>query len=435
MSQVMSGRKSLASLRANARAHGDLLSNSSLVILTTAGNAALGFVFWIVAARFLTADAVGVAAAAISATTLIGTIGMFGMGTLLISSVGTVSRARAGRFIVAGIAIASIASFLGGLGYVALTPVLFPMVAQSSFLANFLIVVVAVLTAVGLVLDEAIIGLLSSGIQLLRNLVFAAVKLALLVVLALLIGSAQPTVILGAWAIGLAVSLVVAAVRLRSLGVLLLVGPRLPSTRMGGATLDHNLLNIALLVPTAGLPLIVAAGSTAASTGAFYIAFAIVGLLNAIPSAFTLSLFAAGAREPEALGAKLRVSMIVCLAVGLPVAVLIVLLRDPLLQIFGPSYAELAAPALALLAVAYLPRLVPYHFMAIGRVSGRIRRTALVAALATAAEFCAAWAGLGLGGLFGLSLAVLIVVTLEALVFLPAVVAAVRTRPARTVTR
>ncbi|WEO76156.1 hypothetical protein BJQ94_12320 [Cryobacterium sp. SO2] len=430
---MTAGRKSLASLRAGARAHTDLLSNSSLVVLTTAANAALGFVFWIVAARFLTADVVGIAAAAISATTLIGTIGMFGMGTLLISSVGTVSRALAGRFIVAGIAIAGIASFLGGLGYVSLTPVLFPAVAQSSLLANSLIVVVTVLTAIGLVLDETIIGLLSSGIQLLRNLVFAAVKLALLVVLALLAGSAQPAVLLGAWAIGLAVSLVVAAARLRSLGVRLLVAPRLPSARMGGATLDHNLLNIALLVPTAGLPLLVAAGSTAAGTGAFYIAFAIVGLLNAIPSAFTLSLFAAGAREPEALGAKLRVSLAACLAVGVPMAVLIVLLREPVLHLFGPSYAAMAAPALALLAAAYLPRLVPYHFIAIGRVGGRIRRTACIAAIATVAELCAAWAGLRVGGLTGLALSVLVVVTLEALVFLPTVLAAVRSRPARTV--
>lgn len=429
----MSAKQPMASLRAGARAHGELLSNSSLVILTTGGNAVLGFVFWIAAARFLTADAVGVAAAAISATTLIGTLGMFGMGTLLISSVGTVSPARAGRFIAAGVTIAGIASFLGGLGYVVLSPVLFPSVAQSSFLANTLIVVVAVLTAVGLVLDEAIIGLLSSGIQLMRNLVFAAVKLALLVVFALLAGPSQPTAILAAWAIGLAVSLLVAAARLRTLGVFLFVTPRFPSTRMGGATLDHNLLNIALLVPTAGLPLIVAAGSTAASTGAFYIAFAIVGLLNAIPSAFTLSLFAAGAREPESLAAKLRVSMIVCLAAGLPAALLIILLRDPLLQLFGPSYAALAAPALALLALTYLPRLVPYHFIAIGRIGGRIRRTALVVSIATVGEFCAAWAGLRLGGLVGLSLGVLLVVTLEALVFLPSVIAALRAHPARAV--
>ena len=434
MTQVASGRKSLASLLADVRAHGDLLGNSTLVVLTVAANAALGFLFWIVAARCLTADAVGVAAAAISATTLIGTIGMFGMGTLLIASVGTVSRQRAGRYIAAGITIASIASFVGGLGYVALAPFFFAAVAQSSFLANSLIVVLTVLTAVGLVLDEAIIGLLWSGIQLLRNLVFAGLKLGLLVVLVLLVGSSQPTVILGAWAVGLAVSLVVAAVRLRSLGVRLLVVPRLPSNRMGGATLDHNLLNIALMVPTAGLPLIVAAGSTAASTGAFYIAFAIVGLLNAIPSAFTLSLFAAGARDPAALGARLRVSIVACLAGGIPVVILVVLLREPLLQLFGPSYAELAAPALALLAVTYIPRLVPYHFIAIGRVGGRIRRTALAAAVAAVAESCAAWAGLGLGGLFGLSLAVLLVVTFEALVLLPSVLAAVRAHSARTVT-
>ena len=44
----------------------------------------LGFVYWAAAARLFSQQAVGYGAAAISAMTLLGTIGMLGMGTLLI---------------------------------------------------------------------------------------------------------------------------------------------------------------------------------------------------------------------------------------------------------------------------------------------------------------------------------------------------------------
>src|SRR5947208_13653015 len=67
------------------RPHADLLSNSGALLGSSVVTSALGFVFWWLAARVASQDTVGTASAAVSAMTLIGTIGMFGLGTLLIA--------------------------------------------------------------------------------------------------------------------------------------------------------------------------------------------------------------------------------------------------------------------------------------------------------------------------------------------------------------
>jgi O-antigen/teichoic acid export membrane protein len=67
------------------RHHMDLFTNAGSLMGTTVITSLVGFAYWWLAARTAPADAVGQASAAVSAMTLIGTIGMFGMGTMLIS--------------------------------------------------------------------------------------------------------------------------------------------------------------------------------------------------------------------------------------------------------------------------------------------------------------------------------------------------------------
>ncbi|HEY0530877.1 MAG TPA: hypothetical protein VGD29_04685, partial [Actinoplanes sp.] len=70
---------------ARLRGHVDLFLNAGSLMATTLITSLFGFAYWWVAARVAPAAAVGQASAAVSAMTLIGTIGMFGMGTMLIS--------------------------------------------------------------------------------------------------------------------------------------------------------------------------------------------------------------------------------------------------------------------------------------------------------------------------------------------------------------
>ena len=77
-------RSPWAAVMAAWRQHQDLLSNASTLAATTCVTSVLGFAYWAIAARLFSQQAVGYSAAAISAMTLLGTIGMLGMGTLLI---------------------------------------------------------------------------------------------------------------------------------------------------------------------------------------------------------------------------------------------------------------------------------------------------------------------------------------------------------------
>src|SRR5438270_13344190 len=67
------------------KANSVILLNAGSLIGTTAVTSALGFAYWWLAARQFSPEAVGLASAAISAMTLLGTFGMLGLGTLLVA--------------------------------------------------------------------------------------------------------------------------------------------------------------------------------------------------------------------------------------------------------------------------------------------------------------------------------------------------------------
>src|SRR5271165_4358212 len=64
--------------------HRDLIHNAINLFATTGVTAGLGFVYWAIGARLYSERSVGYGSAAISAMTLLGTVGMFGLGTVLI---------------------------------------------------------------------------------------------------------------------------------------------------------------------------------------------------------------------------------------------------------------------------------------------------------------------------------------------------------------
>src|SRR6185312_11764393 len=146
-----------------------------------------GFAYWWVAARTAPAEAVGQASAAVSAMTLIGTIGMFGMGTMLISDLGRL-RGRKWELISTCLLVAGCAATAGGLIYVALAHLALPGLqhALGGTPATVLLVFGIALNAMTLVLDEALVGLLQGPLQLMRNFWFSIVKLVLLAALAVL---------------------------------------------------------------------------------------------------------------------------------------------------------------------------------------------------------------------------------------------------------
>src|SRR3954469_12386325 len=108
-----------AGIAAALRGHLDLFLNAGSMMATTAVTSLFGFAYWWVEARTEPAAAVGQASAAISAMTLIGTIGMFGMGTMLISDLPGL-KGRRWELISTCLLVAGSAATVGGVVYVVL---------------------------------------------------------------------------------------------------------------------------------------------------------------------------------------------------------------------------------------------------------------------------------------------------------------------------
>src|SRR5262249_11845617 len=184
-----------------------LLKNSGALLTSTSATAAIGFVFWWIAAKYFSQEAVGVASAAISLMSFLALVGECGLGTLLVgeslrkpdNSVGLISAA-----IIAAV-VSSSALCLGYLAVARIYPAAFAFGGSlnSDFSGAVLFAGCAV-TGLAMVLDSAFVGLLRSLLQTWRTLLASAFKLTLLlaaahagfagsantIVLALIVGQA-----------------------------------------------------------------------------------------------------------------------------------------------------------------------------------------------------------------------------------------------------
>jgi O-antigen/teichoic acid export membrane protein len=405
----------------------DVLGPSASLVGTTVVTSVLGFAYWWAAARMAPIHQVGAATAVISAVTLLGTIGMFGFGTMLIAEAGRCRDVIGPVIATSLLAVTVLATvlaaacwaalqFSGGAVGVAMAP---PWVA-----AGFITGVG--LTAAGMVLDQALVGIRASSVQLYRNSYFSVVKLALFVMVAVTIGSRSQVTMVWAWVAGIAISMVPAAWHLAARGCRLGQPVRLSALRgRGGMTFHHNTLNLSLTLPRLGLPLLVASLLGAHATAAFYAAWMICSFLYILPTHLSTALFAVAVGDIGALTPRLRAAMRVSLLLGGSVAVAIAALAGLAMGSFGPGY-EIARTALVVMAIAYFPNVFKQCYVAVARVNNRLRKAGAVCGTGAVLELCLTGVAGRLDGLTGIALGFLAAVTLEAVYYVPAVLRALR---------
>jgi O-antigen/teichoic acid export membrane protein len=395
--------------------HAELIRNALSLFNATMVASVLGFAFWAVAARSLPRSAVGYGSAATSAMTFLGTIGMFGMGSLLI---GELPRLRRGR---AALAAAATLICVGGAATLAIVFVLIGPLFGGSMRTLIggpwsaaLLVVGVMLTAATLVLDQATIGVMRGGLQLSRNAVFAVGKLLLLFIPAIAVRHPGGVWILAAWTGGLAVSLVALAVLVRRSGTSVLPRPdwRLLRSmrRTAGA---HNALNLVVQGPRLLLPVLVTVLVSSEANAAFYVAYMIVTFLYIVPTHLSTVLFAVVAKDPSALRTKIRFTLRVSAILGAVGVLALVVLASPVLGVLGGGYAA-AALVLRLLALGYLPTTVKLHYIAVCRAADRIGHAAIVLGIGAVLEIGGAAIGAFAGGLTGLTVGFLLAMVAEA---------------------
>jgi O-antigen/teichoic acid export membrane protein len=401
--------------------HRDLLTNAGSLIASTGVASVLGLVYWLFATRVFSQRAVGYGSAAVSAMTLLGTIGMFGLGTLLIGELPR-RKARAG-LVMAALLACGLGSLVLGLGFAYVAPHLSQnfsdMIGTPGRAAVFAFGVAA--TGVSLVFDQATIGLMRGGLQLWRNIAFAVIKMLILPVTAFILHSDFGAGITLSWVAGTVLSLVVLAVRLRMAGTPVLSRPDWGVLRgLGKTAMAHNWLNLAMTMPYYLLPVLVTVIVSPSANAAFYLAATLSNFLFIVPAHLATVLFAVVAKDPQVVARKMRFALRLSFVIGLPGMAIMILGAHLALSLFGHGYTEATVP-LWLMTLGY-PAAVPKGlYIAVCRASGKITRAATVLTICSSAELAAAVAGGVVGGLYGLSLALLAVRYAEALVTAPAV--------------
>jgi O-antigen/teichoic acid export membrane protein len=395
-------------------------------------------VFWIVADREFPKAEVGHAIAATNAMQLLGTIGMFGLGTMLIGELPKRARDRGGLF-AASMAASATGSAVLGVIFAAVVGLYFSDAGHLPGIGGtpgqaLIFVAGVVLTGATMVFDEGTIGLLRGGVQLWRNMAMSAIKLAVLPVLALFLHDAYGVGISLSLVIATAGSVIPAAVMLTRGGSPVYHRPDWQSLRrLFPVAVSHNWLNLATAIPPSLIPVVVPLAVGAAQNSVFYDVWMISSLLFMVPVHLGTVLFALASASPEVMAEKLRFVLRISLLIGLPAMAVLAVAAHFALNLFGPGYAALGSVPLWLRIIGYVPQMPRAQFVAVSRATNRVGRAAGLICFFALCEVAAVYFGGKLGdryvggqhgGLYGLSLAYLGVLVMEGLITAPTVLRA-----------
>lgn len=406
----------------------DFLLSSASLGASQAVTAVVGFVFWIIAARLFSQSEVGVASAVISGMSLVGAIGVMGLGTLLIYDIPRHPGREMGMIAASLIASMAIGGLLG-LAFVAAAPFLSSELGPVGATA-IMVVTVAIgagLTSASLVIDQAVIGLMRSSLQLVRNILASLLRLALLAAFGLIGLTSGSLAIVGAWVASVGLSMLALgaySAQRRSLRRAYPLHWDFLGAQRSSA-LKHHLLNLAIQVPGWAMPVIALAVLSARVNAGFYFAWLLVGFASFVEVSFIWVLYASAVREPGSMArwgwVSLRLSIVAAVAgvIGLWV------LGPLVIEIFGAGYADVAQGALVVLPLTLFPTVIKGHYITIHRVRGTVAAAAVLVSFGAVLEMIGGWIGASTGGLLGLGVGVVVAMVLETIPMLPLVIAVI----------
>jgi O-antigen/teichoic acid export membrane protein len=387
--------------------------------------AVLGLVFWVLAARLVDAHEVGVAAAAISAQTLLGIVTVLGIGTVLISDLSKHPPRRQRQLILRGLLVVAVsAGALGGV-LVALSPLFTDNLKEAlgDPLGAVAFVVGVVAAAWAIVSDEAALGVKKASVQVHRNLLASSLRFPITAVL-LMLGLTDSLVLQICWVLPLVVSVPFALWRLKL--------PRRqrgeepgPSLRADvvtyrGHALRNHALSLSLASASQMVPVIAGVTLASVANAEFAIAWLMATFVFLPPYLLAIALFAHGANVSteefrksmeKTLPASLLLSALLCVGAWL--------LGEPVLMIFGGDYASESWKILALLVPAGLWMCFKDHLVALWRSQRRFGLATKLAGAALVIEIAGASIGAVVGGAVGLCVGWLIAMAVEALLSVP----------------
>jgi len=351
----------------------DQMLRSSLYLILNYGlQAALGFAFWIIAARLFSTASVGRASLLFSAATFISFFGLLGFNVTFLRYL-PITRQRS-RLITAGVTLVAACSGVLALIYVLFTPI---VARPISFVVHSLPLTLGfvILTAgvgVNSLTDSIFIAAGKANYNAFVDGIIGGISKIVLVLL--LVGG-------GAYGIFGAASGGLMAAAISSL---LLMAWRLrwrpkfknfrqllkPVFRFSGMNYVGSIMT---LLPTLIVPVIVLNKIGASGAAYYYVAFQLANILYQAAYSVEQAFLVEGSHAGVISRAVLIRSARVLLALCIPAFIVVILCGHELLLAFGPKYGANADSSLIPLTAAVLPIAIGNWCLTILRLSNQLR--------------------------------------------------------------
>ena len=403
---------------------------SYALVANTVGTSGIGLIYWAVAARLYGPEALGRAAALISALMLVAILSQLNLSSTLMRFLPQMGAMSARRLIIFGYLASSLTAVAGSVIFVTVLPRLSPewrFMDDSAFLA-VLFAVSVVVWEVFTLQDAVLIGLQRAFIVPVENVFYALAKLALLVVAAQLLGS---TDILFSWMIPL-----VLLIPVINWLIFRCLKDRSPHDSVPGmrvrhlarfASVDYAGVICGQIVANA-LPLLVISVLGPVAAGSIYIATLITSGVATVGTSFSTGLLVEGAAAPDRLPELVRGALKRCVIIMCPATILLVFGARFILRVYGGSYVSTVV-LFQLLALSLLPFCIETIAFSLDRIAGKPIRATLSQLAIAVLTLGGSWLLFGRLGISAVGVAWLGAGIVVALVRLPTVLAALRRRP------
>ena len=409
--------------RIKALVHLPLYSNALFLMTASISGAILGFIFWIIAARLYSAEQVGLASATIASMGVVVSLSRLGLDMGLVRFLqqnGEKDISVINTVLTIGL-ISSVTAalvFIAGLG--AWSPALVFIRENPAYLIAFFVFCSA--STLSVFTDYTCIAGRKAHFATARSLVFTILKIPLAIEL---VGLLNEFGIFSSWGISLVVALLVSMIFF------------LPRSRPGyrffftiKKQVVRDMMRFAFAnyvasflwsAPAMVFPIIVLNLIGAESNAFFYIAWAISSVLTTVSNDTSTSLFAEGSFDEAQLKANIKRSLKMTGVLLLPSVILVLVLADKLLLLFGGTYSTSATALLRILALASIPTAVNTIFMAIKRVQKDLKVLTSLTAFVAVVTLVLAFMLIPRMGIEGVGIAWLVGQTAAALVVLVSV--------------
>jgi O-antigen/teichoic acid export membrane protein len=363
-----------------------LYRNAVYLVVGTAVISITAFVFWIIAARFYPAEAVGLGSAAVSALGLLALFSDLGLGIGLVRFLPDAGKDGNDMvnscFTLNGLAsVAAALVFLAGLRF--WSPALLVVRQHPIFFTAF--VASAVATALQVLAGDVFLAKLNTKLMAIANAIAGSLKIALVLVFS--------AFFMNAFGIFVSIGL---ATAIGFLFAALWFLPKVqneyhPFPKIEKMALDklrhyatgNYVAKILLQITPYVLPLMVLNTLGTEMNAYFYIAWMGAAVFQIIPSSIFNALFAEGSNDEVSIRTYTTKSLKLTFLLLLPLTLLILTIAEKLLLLFGQAYADNAALLLRIAAVAVIPWGINYLYISIERVRKNIKGIVTVTAAAT----------------------------------------------------